>query len=531
MRFMYHKIRGIEKKELFILLAVASIIFLYFQYPAISDYTTINDDVRVHYYPIYKIIDPSLFKEDVTTDLFLFENPLAFVLILLFFSYFFDMIILSKVMSFIIFLAITIFAYKVGRTYFNKITTYLFLIIFLIQIWSFPTISGGLPRSFSYLFILAFLYYHNSKQHFKKGISFFASLLLYPPSLFITWTSDLLLKAKDILMFFKKRILGKPLKIFLTMTIILFLAGVFLYSDSHNNRFGTLADYKEVSTNEAFSKDGRIHLFPVKHFVEVAFEYTRPLLILNLIFFIPFLIINKRRVYILPPEIWALFISGLILHYIAGYSGLLLHDYTRYVRYTFPLFLTFFFAKNVGLVLSGIKQKYKIVLFIIVLVSAVTIIIPETSRDLIDCNKTDIYSFLASTHKDTLIAGHPLETSCVPLFSRRKVFTSQEAISPYYSAYYNEIKNRTFEFLRIFYSEDIDEILTFCANNKIEYLLVDYKYLNNPHLYRTEPFFSFVKNITKNISSFALLNIDDKAKIIKGDDYYLIRCQGIKNEE
>jgi len=532
---MYHKEGNIMRWELCLIIIIGTILFFIYQYPAIFNNNLINDDVRVHYYPVYKIKDPSLFKNDITTDIFIFETPKLFLYTIYIFSYLIDIIILSKLISYIIYLLIAYFAYKVGSVYLSKQGRIFFLILFLIQIWSFPTISGGLPRSLSYLFVLGFIYYHATSQNIKKSIILVAALLLYTPALFITWLTYALLKLQDLIILVKKKKFTYDFKVFIIVTLVLLSTGYFLYSDAHDNRFGKIADYSEVSTNIAFSENGRVHFYPVKPYHEIIFSYAKPLIILTLVFLIPFLYINKKKTFSLPKEIWLLMLSGIILHYLAGYTGLQLHWYTRFARYTFPFILVLLFSKNFDLIYHVTIKRFRLVFFFLMLIITCVFIASGTSRDfLMECDKTDVYSFLSTTGKDSVVAGHPLETSCIPLCSKRKIFTSDEAISPAYSDYYEKIKKRTMDFFKAYYSDNISVVQTFCKQYSIDYLLVDYIYLDDlefSYLVFYEPFNSYINNITENQSYFILRNIDDEKKIINNEDYYLIRCEDLDNEK
>ena len=142
-----------------------------------------------------------------------------------------------------------------------------------------------------------------------------------------------------------------------------------------------------------------------------------------------------------------------------------------------------------------------------------------------------MYDFLQETPKNIIVAGHPYETNCVSLYTKRAVFTSYEALSPEYSRYYNIIKNRTDNFFMLFYSTDKQTITNICEKNNITYLLVDYKYFNKENVGFIPPFNEIIIGLTKNKTNFILNNISDEYKIINNPDYYLIQCEDLKYEK
>ncbi len=527
---MYSNEDRISRSELLIIFSIALIIFCIYQYPAILNRSIINDDVRVQYYPAYRVHDMSLYPNDIITDLFTYETPRAFFYSVALLSYLVDMITLSKIMSLIAFLLVAYYTYRLGRFYLGKPGSAMFLILFLIQIWSFPSISGGLPRSFALVFIAGFLYYQASGRDIKKSAMLITALLIYPPSMFVAWITYGLLKLPDLKELISKRRFTRDLKLLLLLTAVLFAIGTVLYSDTHANRFGNLADYHEVSTNPVFGENGRVDVFPVRSYPYMIYSFAGNLILATLVLLVPFLFFNRKKAFRLPKEFWALLVSGIILHYFGGYTGLMLNNYSRFSRYTFPLFLVFFFSYNIELILPKIRKRFRMAAFILVLVLTGAMVAAGTTRDLIDCSKTDVYSFLSTTPKNTLVAGYPLQTSCIPLYSKRMVFTSHEGISPEYSGYYSVLRNRTFELFDAYFSDNITAVEDFCRKHDIDYLLVDRVYLEHldySEALSYEPFRSYIENITQNRTYFALLHVPDEKKIINNDQYYLIRCGDI----
>lgn len=70
----------------------------------------------------------------------------------------------------------------------------------------------------------------------------------------------------------------------------------------------------------------------------------------------------------------------------------------------------------------------------------------------------NIYSYLASLPRDTLIAGHPDLTSYVPLRTRHSVVASTETSMPWLTGYYAIVKPRVEALLRAAYATDIRDM-------------------------------------------------------------------------
>jgi hypothetical protein len=143
----------------------------------------------------------------------------------------------------------------------------------------------------------------------------------------------------------------------------------------------------------------------------------------------------------------------------------------------------------------------------------------------------ELYNFLKSLPKDSMIAAHPSLADAVPTFSQRKVFVKHELSHPWMEPYWETVKSRTFDFFKIYYSDNLDEAFTLCQANDIDYLVVDRSHFSedyfNGRIY-FEPFLSYIRKSFKGRGSFALLKISDKDKLYDKKGIFIISTDALK---
>ncbi|PLW80710.1 hypothetical protein C0585_01320 [Candidatus Woesearchaeota archaeon] len=540
---LFLKMVKIQNKTLWILLLLCSIIYFSYYGNSFIDRYEINDDVRVHYTPSY-LFEENILENDIQTELFFYETPIIFLYIIFLLSKIVDIILLSKILSFIIYLLIILFLYKLLRIENDENISLYLSILFAFILMAFPSISGGLPRSFSYFFIIYFFYAHKLENNLKIIMVSFFSLIIYPPSFMIIWISYSLMILEG---FIRSRVDKKKnkqnkkflseFKYFVFLSIIFLILGFVIYGSAQENQFGELADKNRIENDPIFSEDGRINIYPIESYTSLFFKYSYTLLLISLLIAIInmglFGIAEGKKA--IKHYHFSLLISGFLLYIISSDFGLILHFYDRYVRYTIPLFILLFLGVNLDLLLKNIekdKSKQKKNLFLFFFFTLIIIsIIPSTSTDTIFCDKSESYNYLLEANGSILVAGHPYDMSCIPLYSKKPVFISYEGLAPEYSSYYEIMKNRTNQVFSMYYSSDIDKILNFCEINNITHLLVSYRYFQYENMEFISPFNSLIKNITINNNKFILNNISSKYKIINTEDYYLMKCEDLKNEK
>ena len=149
--------------------------------------------------------------------------------------------------------------------------------------------------------------------------------------------------------------------------------------------------------------------------------------------------------------------------------------------------------------------------------------------DCIIAPSPNLYRFLQTLPKDVLIAGHPSLMDNVPTFAKRKAFITEELSLPYHTNLYPIIKERTYDFFKAYYSDNLGKICDFCKIYNIAYIIVDKKhftesYFIEEHFY-LNPFNNYIKNLVKNKTTFALMNIPQNKKIFEDDGVFVVKVE------
>ena len=129
----------------------------------------------------------------------------------------------------------------------------------------------------------------------------------------------------------------------------------------------------------------------------------------------------------------------------------------------------------------------------------------------------NLYQFLNTLPKNTLIAGPPKLVDSVPTFSQRKVFLTYELSYAIYDNYWQTIKKRTYDFYKAYYSQNPQDLYKFLKENNIDYLVINQNDFNQEFLdkkaFYIHPFNQYITAITRNKNNFVLADIDEKDKL------------------
>jgi len=139
----------------------------------------------------------------------------------------------------------------------------------------------------------------------------------------------------------------------------------------------------------------------------------------------------------------------------------------------------------------------------------------------------DLYRFVQSTPKTSLIAGHPDMMDNVTTFGRRKAFITYEMSHTWYKQYWNDIRQRTFDFFRAYYADDPEVIRKFCRKYGIDYLVVreeDFQMeLPARRSLYFEPFGSYIRDLVKSRSGFAILDAEEFPPIFRSKYFRILQ--------
>ncbi|RLD21427.1 MAG: hypothetical protein DRI69_04035 [Bacteroidetes bacterium] len=156
-------------------------------------------------------------------------------------------------------------------------------------------------------------------------------------------------------------------------------------------------------------------------------------------------------------------------------------------------------------------------------------------RELVDVSEyTALYGALIDLPSDGLIASHPALADPIPTVTGRRVLFNTAMALPFFDKYWSEISNRARSFVEAYYSEDINEVIEFCNEFHVEYIIVrtsDFAdaYLTKAHI-AWEPYGTWVKEASANKHDFALPGIPDKCKLYNENGLFVISASTLKSD-
>jgi hypothetical protein len=115
-----------------------------------------------------------------------------------------------------------------------------------------------------------------------------------------------------------------------------------------------------------------------------------------------------------------------------------------------------------------------------------------------------LYDFVGSLPKYALLAGPLIEMDSLPLFTRRKVYVSDEAAQPLYDRYYAEVSSRLRRVFAVYHAVDARTVREFAIATGVRFMVVrkqDFTYrYDRPKTYH-EPYDSYVKSLKEGKSA------------------------------
>lgn len=141
-----------------------------------------------------------------------------------------------------------------------------------------------------------------------------------------------------------------------------------------------------------------------------------------------------------------------------------------------------------------------------------------------------LYSYLGQLPKDVLIAAHPSLANPIPAFSARKVLVNAELFRPWPDQYWRAVKQRTVDFFRAYYAEELSEVYGFCNTYGVDYLVVDRRHFQDPYLteQRLYPgqFTRYIRDLIGESKDYALARIPAKDTLFDEGNVFVIACRG-----
>jgi hypothetical protein len=211
--------------------------------------------------------------------------------------------------------------------------------------------------------------------------------------------------------------------------------------------------------------------------------------------------------------------SSLLLFFAAKVLLLKLFIPSRYLEYTTNILYCFIIPFLLSpVVLPFIKRCSKPLAIAILGAVLLTGAIRQYGRELYDYSTWhNLSEFVQSTPPDSLFAGYPELMDNVLTFGQRNVFASFELAHPWSVGYWAMMGPRLDKMLHAYYGSSPEDIRFFCAQEGIDYFVVDQRHFK-PEFMRGaplfEPFRAVIQHRLEDKRPFALLSSSFDAVII-----------------
>ncbi|MDD9897878.1 MAG: hypothetical protein OXU45_02655 [Candidatus Melainabacteria bacterium] len=474
------------KPRLIYSLMISLGIALWVEARVFTDSYAINDDVRNQIYWMAKFVDPGFFANDYIASYFNQSSMVSPMLASLykFWSFFADPKILTQYLPFVIILATTYFLYKACEIHAGPNYAFWISLVFNLYIWTMKYTAGGLPRAFFYLLFFLFFWMLAKRAWGWLVFCFVLQALIYPTASFLSLVTLLIESFRSKL---------SP-KIFAGATAIsaVILCTRYLYFKVPS--FGPLTTLEQAKAMPEFYIDGRAAVFITPYsFTQTGFDWSLindmlikfwdqayiflVVLAALVISFVAYkkLAANSSPLVNMPAYLYSSSFASIGLFILAYLTLFYLYLPHRYIAYTLPLVPVYI----VGALLFKLEQDssrrpWLVWLVVILLSFGISKLWRE---DLIHVSKPQrkLFTYLASTPKEAMIAAPMDLASNIVAFAYRSVIANSETNIPFHQAYYQEITKRVQDLEQLFKTEDLNYIQDFVQEYNIDYLVIDTK--------------------------------------------------------
>ena len=171
--------------------------------------------------------------------------------------------------------------------------------------------------------------------------------------------------------------------------------------------------------------------------------------------------------------VWYLGAASLVLYFLARLFLLKLFVPDRYLIYTLNLFYCLVLALGVQTALRAARWPRSAAILALVAMAGLG------AWRLQGVGLKDysayraVYTALAETPKDALMAGHPNLMDNIPTFAQRRAFATYELAHPWSRGFWAQLQPRLTDLFKAYYAADPQEVADFCRKYGIAFLIVD----------------------------------------------------------
>ena len=537
----------------------------------------VQDDARQHVFWMQRYLDPTLFPHDWIADYFqsiappgfaaLYRIPAALGI---------NPLLFNKFLPMGLGLISTVYAFGIGLEFLPvPIVGFISSLILNQNLWVQDDLVSGTARSFLYPCFLAFLYYLLRSRQGSLWKSLIPCLLaillqgLFYPQFVLIMAGMLVLQPIEWRQG-RLRLVGfggaeqrwRPYIIAIAGLLVAF--AVLLPYALEKSVYGGAISAAVARTMPEFAMKARSAFFTDDFWLfwvfgkrSGLFFWMMPLSVAALVLF-PLVIAGRSRLPLLrQARHLDLFvqagISSLVLFFEAHALLFKLYLPARYTQFTIQIFSSFAAAIGIVVLIDAVlgwadhrPARQKLAIGIIALLGALVLLSPKLylfpKISYVKGTVPSLYEFFAQQPKDILIASLAKEADNIPSFSHRSILVGREYSLPYQLGYYKPIRQRITDLIRAQYSLDLSEVREFVRKYKIDYWMIDRRYLSTLDVneYQQIPIGDWLRQFTPEITEvsdrlrrgdrLAITKMFRKCKAAEEDDLIVLEGKCIANE-
>jgi hypothetical protein len=526
---------------------ISGIIFVLAHFPALSNPFIINDDVRQQLFWMQQWQDPALFRGDFLTGYARHYVTWGVKALYWAASWFMAPLYFAKILPGFLFVLLAVCLFKIGARLLNNRLGWMMVAVYWLMPFFLDNLAGGLARAFAAPLLALFWLGWQEELPWVMGVALLLQALFIPYTFLVAAPAALL--AWLLARF--NRDDPPPFPARATHFFLLGLGGALVIAMNlqfSTDGYGPLVKAREMVNHPEFYAHGRYQVLPEPsllwdlispwEFIPPFREWGPVAGALVCAGLLALMVAGGRRLdwlslrQRLKPAGY-LGLASLVLYCLARIFLLQLFIPDRYLTYTLNLFYCLLMALGLDAALQVERWPRHLAILALVAVAGLGVWRLE-GVGLKDYSAyRALYSALASTPKDALIAGHPNLMDTVPTFARRRAFATYELAHPWSRGYWAKLKPRLHDFFIAYYASDPQVVVDFCRKYSIAFLIVDDRHFSptflmggdflfpydKPHIPGTShglaemnwfpffaPFDKQIKDVTKGQHHFTLLS-------------------------
>lgn len=356
-------------------------------------------------------------------------------------------------------------------------------LLFYVHGGQISPMQGGLHRAFAMPTLAWFLYIITAERYRQFGWSLGVQFLFYPIAALIS-LGYAGLAAFFRLINLKRMMSDRWFWASMLIFIVCVITTVQMKKANTPDDLGPKVTGAEMMESRAFMEDaGRHEYFPIPSTRDFIWEFgfrDSTLMAIYVILF-PFSLIfawlRGFRVERLLGILASVFFSSIILFILSQILFFKLYIPDRYMEYSMPLVISIMAGIGAAVPLYFVRTPaMKVVL--VLLIAGYSLFNFRAEIPSYEFKYSDeLFAFLKSTPKDTLIASDPNFADQAGGLSFRSTYVKFELAHCWYKDFWAENDRRALELYKALYATDFDDVLAFMEKEGVDYLVVRKKYI------------------------------------------------------